>query len=1333
MKKSSVRRQRSAVLVVPASPTSTVGDEEVGQRGLLKTTTRLRLLVVLVGVVAAGVVVIPILIRWARVGLWIASLAGCHLIFRFVAPEVLGIALSFVVTKIALFDEVDMVFTGVRIVPWIELHHARESEDDEPFLARPRARFIDADGNEVEASFRSLNSFFGSGLWPVPATLRERVQHLARGLRHQPSQHPRHYPRQSSPTRDSSSSSFSSEATPDPSVRDSGCLFHVMSRAVPRWRQMAELSRLCVEVRVKKFVMGNPRNSSDWCRDRFCVATDVEVVLSMTLGDVAQLPCLTRYWSWRPRDQPIRPADDGGGLSFGAVRDPQTHTMRNRVMLGVIDVDKFSLCDAEVAFEQCEGRLNCVALGTALARGEIKAAAWKGHRAARACYSGKLNRLRVDVLAARDLDKTRQQRGSTTNGAAANTFVPSTFAHVRARMQQRRSRTVIRNADPVFGYEPEPMVATDPSTVVHIVIFEEARFGDTVVGQWATTLKQLVLEPHLADGGKGLDAADVLGNERENDEYGSGPYVERKGWVPLRDVKWRPFDVPRFRAPNRDCTTIMNRLELDGVDAEVFDSSLADAPPLGYPAALIRIRWERSEDIADVDESKTLTALEHMKLNTAETACRIGCVDNVRAMLSTFPFFFDCRGGFKITGRAVAHIRDLFLGNEGSLERMRRKRPDLKLTNADWRLARRQAIVLSRIEVAFPSSPDEHRHRYGYVATPQDGSLEVPVVEERRGFLTLETATTRLVRGLIERVLASGRVGASLGHIVSAVSYGAVMGLTTNGGTRSSSTVDADDDKKISTFELAKRTSRASRVPFGALRGYRSDRQFALLLGLYRHSYKRMDARSYEDLSKPVRAAGILMKSSKQRHGHRNRKWKPYRCVLRGATLFYFEIAGAKGPKSNVRRGEDRAIDLHRVVADLTADEPIPNADGEIVAVPAEPVMVRLEHNPSEDRDEIELGIRLDNGGVHSTFLAVPPEVASLASVGALHRQTRAVLTQEENDDDDGGGGPLVVPEAEAAVDFEQIEAVGWDKDAYAAVSLCLTRSIRDWRDAIVAAVWDERLKAREEIGRIIIEYHRSQQRFLAHDATPAPINNGDEKTPHGDDDDDDDDGKCLRREAKKAKNEEGKVEDVKAPAHPAARDVEAPPLESVVVASTACCAPAPVLAQRDDFPVNGAWHLVKRGHQLDTLLEVEGVSFGARMLLSAATATVWIHVDSNRRAHIHMQDGFMAHRFMGPLDHALETRKISTNKKSPIVIDKVTMSPDGRRLRLEQISPVTHTIFYTTEWTCTARDVLERRTRWSHADIERHGTLFTRGGDFDCYERARGDHAVRIELAAAL
>jgi len=317
--------------------------------------------------------------------------------------------------------------------------------------------------------------------------------------------------------------------------------------------------RLHARLDVALFRFGQPRvDGVDWARDEdhaWChtdllSASDVAVEASMLPREFLRLPLLFSRWRATPKAQPPRPTADGGDAPFGAVLNPATGCWQHRSPLGTIRVEQVSLGEVSLAFEHTRQRLNVCAVGDALARGEVRAAARRRRcPRARALVARKFNRLAVEVVAARHLDRAAEGRDRL-----------NTFAVVQVVAQQRRSRTMMMNGDPVYAFRPEdPFVLTEPSTCVHVALYDENYVGDALLGQWTTTAKWLALDPTYADGGLGVaaDGGDV------NDGLGWA------GWVPLRDGKWRPFDAPG--APKT--------------------SDLRGAPAPGYPAVQLRLRW----------------------------------------------------------------------------------------------------------------------------------------------------------------------------------------------------------------------------------------------------------------------------------------------------------------------------------------------------------------------------------------------------------------------------------------------------------------------------------------------------------------------------------------------------------------------------------------------------------------------------------------------------------------------------------------------------------------------------------------------------------------------
>ena len=467
---------------------------------------------------------------WSRMVTWVLGLVFAV----FLAPELTGQALSWVITEVAMYGRVEIVFKGIRIVPWVAIDDGAGDECMEPCVARPKTCFIP--GHTVADDTSSVGS--------------SRHQHRSKRKswprrmltwQMKSDQHQEHSPMMMQrPTTD--------EAEEDPSSKDD-MLRLMMLRKEKRCTMCLQLvrrllrSRICLEIRIKEFVFKNPRRYG-FCRDRFVTASDVEIAVSAAVEDLLRIRELLTGWSWRPRDQPVRRQRDGGGLTEGVVRDPTTKTWRNRRVLGVLDIDRFDVCDAEIAFERAKKKLNVCAIGEALANGEMQRAAARTSSpeamAANFVVTQRPTRLRVDVVAARHLDAASgmMHRGdavgprSTGRRFKNDRFAaPSCFARILVRGQERRSQTILRSANPSFRYEPsEAFYVDDPSAVIHVGIFEEGKLGDYLIAQFATTLKQLILEPDAVDGGRSA-------LEKNDDDK----ILDRRGFLPLRDPKWRVF------------------------------------------------------------------------------------------------------------------------------------------------------------------------------------------------------------------------------------------------------------------------------------------------------------------------------------------------------------------------------------------------------------------------------------------------------------------------------------------------------------------------------------------------------------------------------------------------------------------------------------------------------------------------------------------------------------------------------------------------------------------------------------------------------------------------
>ncbi|KAJ8614294.1 hypothetical protein CTAYLR_001185 [Chrysophaeum taylorii] len=689
--------------------------------------------------------------------------------------------------------------------------------------------------------------------------------------------------------------------------------------------------KLYVEVRVKAFKFGNPKGVANWCREAFVSASDIELVLAIRLEALFRIREIFEVWSWFPRHQALRP---GRPSRFAAVYEEKR--WRNRRMLGTLEID-LSLGDVEVAFERSDGALNSAAISGALARGELE------RRGLKKKTEGN-NKLTVEVIAARDLLKSR-----------------ATFAKVSVRQKTAKSKTVVTTANPVFALTSTFGGVADPSTVIHVALYDEG-LRDVCRGQWASSLKELVISGKM------------------------------EGWVPLRDHKMRVYEVRRYKEPIRVCSYIEpvaftgNGLEVAGEyppddDRDASIPNLEDPGP-GYPAVKLRIRWEH--DATSVDPPPPST-MDQMKANSTETALRCGNLDNIRLMLASFPLWLEVRG-FRIRGTAIAHVRDLFLTHQGELERKRRSKNKAALD--DYARDPKRALALSRLEVAFPREP-----------------------------LTLDQACGKLARGLLDRALAISRVGTVLGQIVTAIGYGALHHADARPSSSSSSR-DADEMLETSQNLAADQepTTTTTTTTKGACKVQgRINRQIALLLGLARPSHKQMDARASDDLSRPVLAAGVLLRASSKTAAP-----KPCRCVLRGATLYYFQIAGTTGAASRRRRGEDRALDLRRVVnTDRLYGTTLRPRDASSFLLECDDAALRL-------------GMRDDRGLVHWV---------SLTPVSSDRGRRR-------------------------------FNAAAWDDEAFRTPPATTAAA---WRDAIRAALSDLWVTAEAEVRNLVDLYRRGQ------------------------------------------------------------------------------------------------------------------------------------------------------------------------------------------------------------------------------------------------------------------
>eukprot|EP00633_Aureoumbra_lagunensis_P001404 CAMPEP_0197293340 /NCGR_PEP_ID=MMETSP0890-20130614/27927_1 /TAXON_ID=44058 ORGANISM="Aureoumbra lagunensis, Strain CCMP1510" /NCGR_SAMPLE_ID=MMETSP0890 /ASSEMBLY_ACC=CAM_ASM_000533 /LENGTH=1153 /DNA_ID=CAMNT_0042767987 /DNA_START=778 /DNA_END=4239 /DNA_ORIENTATION=+ len=1096
------------------------------------------------------------------------------------------------------------------------------------------------------------------------------------------------------------------------------------------WRILR--SRLCLEVRVKEFSFGNPIKAK-FVRDQFVRGTDIEITVSARICDLLRIVELLKVWSWRPRDQPIRRQPDGGCTQYGIIKDNKTKTWKNRRILGVLEIERFEMCDASIAFEKAQGKLNVNEIGAALARGEIRKAAKRNDAAKRLTrskifselLSGKLS---IEVFAARHLDAAARghkngDRIVSTGGRLRQGLVkvsaPSTFVKVTVRGRTKRSNTILRSANPSFGDHIAEFFVSDPSAVIHIAIYEELPFGDALIAQFSTTLKQLILEPERVDGGnKALE--DLLLDTSNNKLI-----LDRKGFVPLRDAKWRVFHTEEIE-PDRN----MDKYEEFEFSADSSDLSLLAAsigpideqtcaagttsktgtllnkpPPPGYPAVLLRIRW-RETDTQHEDDDKHDSALEQIKINTTESVARCGNPDAIRAMLASFPYLLDITGGFCIRGTALCHMSDLFSGSKlGFLEKRKEKRGGFLLPK-DWRAARRKAITLTRIEVAFPNTGDLTTNNNGSDATNcriavvskkvqhtfsqrgRGGTTTVDNISEEKtssgcsnsshgvqnltlaelfaandgcpiqsgfiasvlrgsvqevpGLLTIDAALVRLVRGL------AGRVASDTGKLSASLGQlAASLGFSTLTSTITAGlpswSLSVPGTTKILTNSNNTTTQQTSTVIQKV-----SDTQ----------DLDRVDSDVINETS--TSALPPFLKTIKRTHSRMKRQ---------------VTLALGLGSKQTHKRLDGRDMDA---------------IDSKVVC---SGFLEKRGRGWKRYHFELKASILyyyLDKSKKQSPNIVDLRRVVSAVDPARKYENPADLLFISLVD------GLLII--------YIRLD------DGYVG-RVCLRQSsnedqipLEKWRDSITDAVLRSRQQARLDVLAIVNEYSKSQRATLRREMDIAK-QVSQETAIHGESPITDESVMNDSWHTEDSSGEETKMDPTLVP------DIASEPRGSFI-------------------PINGGYTLSRRGSQLDAVLVSEVSTFATRVAASATCGLVWINIHDTERAFVYYDDGFMAHRFVGPLNIPVKTHFLADKPESVLCSETCSLTNNGTVLVLSMASLETGQIFYRTQWRLRSnkRNQLEQRTRFTTmAAVPTSATLFKK--DYDLYSRMSPEDAANLEV----
>ena len=122
--------------------------------------------------------------------------------------------------------------------------------------------------------------------------------------------------------------------------------------------------------------------------------------------------------------------------------------------------------------------------------------------------------------------------GPQQNGSVTGCSDP--FVDVKIRKDIKTTKTVFKNLNPVWDESFEFHVE-DPSSVVHVAVYDEDYLTRTLLGQWRMTMKWFVMNPTYCAHGP-----DLTTTRDEN-------AVILKGWFPLLDSKFQKLGkVRRF-------------------------------------------------------------------------------------------------------------------------------------------------------------------------------------------------------------------------------------------------------------------------------------------------------------------------------------------------------------------------------------------------------------------------------------------------------------------------------------------------------------------------------------------------------------------------------------------------------------------------------------------------------------------------------------------------------------------------------------------------------------------------------------------------------------------
>eukprot|EP00939_MAST-03C_sp_MAST-3C-sp1_P004672 g4672.t1 len=187
------------------------------------------------------------------------------------------------------------------------------------------------------------------------------------------------------------------------------------------------------------------------------------------------------------------------------------------------------------------------------------------------------------------------------------------------------------NRSPKWSGQPWYIHVLDPSAVLHIQVFDSRKLGNKLVGQWITTLKWLYINPRY----NWHESIDVkVGREGVSI---SGDFI-------LQDSKWNGALGKRG----------------------MYGQSAVCDPERNRGTINMEIAWVHNPDKRKTYLPPDLSAMDQLKMNSAETSLRLGNLDNVIAMVRRFPLKFNVRY-VRLTD-VNFFLKDLFSGKSGAAE-----------------------------------------------------------------------------------------------------------------------------------------------------------------------------------------------------------------------------------------------------------------------------------------------------------------------------------------------------------------------------------------------------------------------------------------------------------------------------------------------------------------------------------------------------------------------------------------------------------------------------------------------------------------------------------------